>query len=86
MDMFGYNREEYDLDLACSLRDGVTNQSHTKFELKTMIGTELELYRKAIGITSEVDEKHRCWRLDYQDELSFHMDIVPCIILTVTKG
>jgi len=71
--------EEYDLDLACNLKNGITNQSHTQFELKTMIGTELELYRKARGITSKVDEKHRCWRLDYQDELSFHMDIVPCI-------
>ena len=26
-----------------------------------------------------VKEKHRCWRLEYQDDLSFHIDIVPCI-------
>jgi len=26
-----------------------------------------------------LEAKHRCWRLEYQDDLSFHMDIVPCI-------
>lgn len=71
--------EEYDLDLACKLRDGISKDSHTQEILKKLIGIELEAYRKARGIKSELEPKHRCWRLGYQDDLSFHMDIVPCI-------
>ena len=75
------NEEEYDLDLACKVRTGISKSTHTQEQLKEMIGLELELYRKARGIKSEKDEKRRCWRLEYQDSLSFHMDIVPCIPL-----
>ena len=71
--------EKYDLDLACKLRDGISKDSHTQETLKKLIGIELEAYRKARGIKSELEPKHRCWRLEYQDDLSFHMDIVPCI-------
>lgn len=71
--------EEYDLDLACNLRKDITQTTHTQFNLKDIVGDELEAYRVARGIQSDVEEKHRCWRLEYQDELSFHMDIVPCI-------
>ena len=72
-------KDEYDLDLACKLRDGINKDSHTQESLKKMIGIELETYRKARGIKSELEAKHRCWRLEYHDSLSFHMDIVPCI-------
>jgi len=71
--------EEYDLDLACKLRDGISKDSHTQATLKKLIGIELEAYRKARGIKNKLEEKHRCWRLEYQDDLNFHMDIVPCI-------
>ena len=71
--------EEYDLDLACKLRDGISKDNHTQETLKKLIGIELEAYRKARGIKNELEPKHRCWRLEYQDDLSFHMDIVPCI-------
>jgi len=71
--------EEYDLDLACKLRDGISKDSHTQETLKKLIGIELEAYRKARGIKSKLESKHRCWCLEYQDDLSFHMDIVPCI-------
>lgn len=74
-----HEEEEYDLDLACCLKSGITNQSHSQQELKRLIGHELELYRKARNIQNSLDEKHRCWRLEYQDNMSFHMDIVPCI-------
>ncbi|MEA3352478.1 MAG: nucleotidyltransferase [Campylobacterota bacterium] len=75
------SEEEYDLDLACKVRTGISKSTHTQEQLKEMIGLELELYIKARGIKSEKDEKRRCWRLEYQDSLSFHMDIVPCIPL-----
>lgn len=71
--------EEYDLDLACKLRDGITKDTHTQESLKKIIGQELESYHVARGIKEEPKPKHRCWRLEYQDALSFHMDIVPCI-------
>jgi len=71
--------EEYDLDLACKLRDGISKDSHTQETLRNLIGIELEAYRKARGIKSELEPKHRCWRLEYQDDFSFHMDIVPSI-------
>lgn len=71
--------EEYDLDLACKLRDGISKDRHTQEYLKKLIGQELKAYRSARGIKKEVEAKHRCWRLEYQDDISFHMDIVPCI-------
>lgn len=71
--------DEYDLDLACNLTKGVFASTHTQHDLKDLVGKELESYRTARGIDKKLEEKHRCWRLEYADELSFHMDIVPCI-------
>lgn len=71
--------EEYDLDLACKLQLGIKKESHSQENLKDLIGKELEAYRRYRSIKKELESKHRCWRLEYQDELSFHMDIVPCI-------
>jgi len=71
--------EVYDLDLACKLRRGITKDTHTQKQLKHLVGKELELYRSERGIKAPMEEKHRCWRLEYQDDLNFHMDIVPCI-------
>src|SRR5260221_5282571 len=39
----------------------------------------MEEYRKARRIESVLKEKPRCWRLQYADELNFHMDGVPSI-------
>lgn len=74
-----HEHERYDLDFACKVREGVEKTSHTQQELKNMIGVELELYRKARHIEEELEEKHRCWRLSYQDEIKFHFDIIPAI-------
>lgn len=71
--------EEYDLDLVCKLKSGFSNSVYTQKNLKELVGQELELYRMARGIKEDMESKHRCWRLLYQDELNFHMDIVPCI-------
>ncbi|MGJ4788201.1 nucleotidyltransferase domain-containing protein [Leptospira koniambonensis] len=69
----------YDLDLVCKLEHGLTKDSISQADLKKIIGDELEKYRNARGIKSPLEEKHRCWRIEYQDELSFHIDIVPGI-------
>lgn len=71
--------EEYDLDMGCNLRQRLNKRQITQEQLKNNVGDELELYRQARGIKEELAEKKRCWRLEYADELSFHMDIVPCI-------
>src|SRR5690606_98960 len=42
-------------------------------------------YRVAKGIQQKLEEKHRCWRLEYMDDIKFHLDIVPCIPLNSDK-
>lgn len=77
------DREEYDLDLTCKLRAGVTTATHTQAQVKALVGRDIKSYRKARSIDAPVDEKKRCWRLEYADKLSFHIDIVPCIPTSV---
>lgn len=73
------DKGDYDLDLGCRLREGISKATHSQKDLKDLVGKDLESYRKARNIQSPLDEKHRCWRLQYADELSFHMDVVPSI-------
>jgi len=73
------NKEEYDLDLACKLRKGITKDNITQEAFKKIIGDELEKYRIARGIEKKLKTKRRCWCLEYKDDIRFHMDIVPCI-------
>jgi hypothetical protein len=70
---------EYDLDMGCRLRVGVTKATHTQQQLKNLVGADLEGYRVARGIIDKKEEKHRCWRLKYADTLKFHLDTVPSI-------
>ena len=71
--------EAYDLDLSCELRQGISRATHTQKQVKTFVGDDVKSYRMARHIDKSVQEKHRCWRLEYADDLNFHMDIVPCI-------
>jgi hypothetical protein len=71
--------EKYDLDLSCKLRQRISKKTHTQEQVKSLVGKELEAYRVARGIQEKLEPKHRCWRLNYQDELQFHADIVPAI-------
>ncbi|OGT96143.1 MAG: hypothetical protein A2298_05405 [Gammaproteobacteria bacterium RIFOXYB2_FULL_38_6] len=73
------NDEEYDLDMSCNLRYGLAKETVTQKQLKDLVGNELEQYRIARNIKEDLSEKKRCWRLEYADDLSFHLDIVPCI-------
>jgi len=70
---------EYDLDMGCRLRTGITKASHTQRQLKHLVGDDLEDYRVARGIEEEREERRRCWRLRYADTLKFHLDMVPSI-------
>ena len=79
------DQEEYDLDMGCKINIPDFKSLYTQEQLKEMVGAELESYRVAKGIKQELDEKHRCWRLEYMDEIKFHLDIVPCIPLNSDK-
>ncbi|WMS87906.1 nucleotidyltransferase domain-containing protein [Pleionea litopenaei] len=70
--------EEYDVDSVCSLTK-LDKSDLTQNDLKALLGKEIKLYRDSKGITKEVHEGRRCWRLDYSDGAQFHMDIVPSI-------
>jgi hypothetical protein len=71
--------DEYDLDFGCRLRKGISKATYTQEQLKRFVGQDLEEYRRARNIEQKLEEKNRCWRLNYKDELSFHMDGVPSI-------
>ena len=73
------NNEKYDLDLVCNLESGISKKTNSQKELKELVGDDVESYREVNGIKEPILEKHRCWRLEYQDDISFHMDIIPCI-------
>ncbi len=70
---------EYDLDIGCKFLNGLTTANISQKELKDKLRLELESYRQARNIKAELEEKARCWRIEYQDNMSFHIDIVPCI-------
>lgn len=74
-----FKAEQYDLDMSCNLQAGLSKDVISQEQLKSLVGEDLESYRKARGIQEELAEKRRCWRLDYADDVSFHMDVVPCI-------
>ncbi len=74
-----WKREDYDLDLVCTLKNGVTKDNCSQEVLKNLLGADLSAYREERGISEPLEEKHRCWRLYYQDQLKFHMDSTPSI-------
>ncbi len=71
--------DDYDLDMSCILRDKISKKDYTQEQLKNLIGKELDLYLNARGIKSKLDDKRRCWRIEYSDNLGFHIDVVPAI-------
>ena len=61
------------------MQEGFSKETYSQQELKILVGQDLEKYRQERSIQEELEEKHRCWRLNYQDQLKFHMDAVPAI-------
>lgn len=75
------DNEEYDVDMSCKVNIDNYKQQYSQADLMKLVKNELELYRKNVGIHSTVEEKRRCLRLVYKDEVSFHLDFVPSIPL-----
>lgn len=71
--------DEYDLDLSWLLRNGYTKAQHSQADLKVLVGRDIEAYRRARNIETAREEKNRCWRLRYKDDLRFHLDGVPAL-------
>ena len=70
--------EQYDIDLVC--RVSVSKQSITQRWLKNVIGNEVRSYAKTDkDAVLPLKEGRMCWALRYQDDVQFHMDIVPAL-------
>lgn len=67
----------YDLDLVVTFN--ISKSDTTQKQVKELLGGEIDAYAVAKQFNDEPDEKYRCWRLNYADEVSFHMDILPGI-------
>jgi hypothetical protein len=69
--------EPYDLDLVVRLTLGISPSTASQEALKLLLGRDLEAYRKERQVRQALEEKNRCWRLEYQDSLAFHIDALP---------
>ncbi len=70
--------EEYDLDLV-SVLTLLSKSDLNQADLKQLVGEEVRAYARAMGVKDPVVEKARCWRLEYADEVRFHVDILPAV-------
>ncbi len=68
---------EYDLDNVTTLQ--LDKTALTQKQLKELYGAEISAYAEANGILAPIEEKHRCWRLRYADEINFHLDTLPSL-------
>ena len=66
--------DDYDLDLVCEFAEqyGLTAEELKRSVVKPL----LQRYRKTRG---EIEEKRRCWHVEYEDVPNFHMDIIPAV-------
>jgi len=67
--------DEYDIDLVCELKN-LRKKNVSQMELKLMVGDQL---RKKETYREMLKEGSRCWKLQYADSASFHMDILPAL-------
>lgn len=66
--------EDYDLDLVCEFEQqyGLSAKALKVDVVKPL----LERYKKTKG---DIENKRRCWHVEYEDIPNFHMDIIPSI-------
>lgn len=70
-------RDEYDLDNVCELP--ISKRTMTQKQLKELVGYELKGYTEAHQVIAPVEEGNRAWRIDYADQVRFHIDTLPCV-------
>jgi hypothetical protein len=69
--------DRYDLDNITTLK--IAKTAITQRQLKELYGREVKAYATAHNMLEPVEEKDRCWRLNYTDEVEFHLDTLPCL-------
>lgn len=70
------NEDDYDLDIVCQFEK---SYGLTAKELKVdVIKPLLIRYKKS---RKEIEEKRRCWHLEYEDVPYFHIDVIPSYAL-----
>ena len=69
---------EYDLDNVTTLT--LSKASITQKDLKELYGLEMQDYAREHGVIAPPEEKNRCWRLRYADEVKFHLDSLPSLV------
>ena len=67
----------YDVDLVCQL--DIDETKKTPKELKEIVGNEIKAYMKSSNMSADIHESKRCWTVNYADEISFHVDVLPAI-------
>ncbi len=66
--------DDYDLDLVCEFAQ---QYGLSACALKhSIVKPLLQRYRKTKG---EIEEKRRCWHVEYEDVPNFHMDVIPAV-------
>lgn len=66
------NADDYDLDIVCQFK---SQYGLTAKELKgDVVKPLLVRYKKT---SREIEEKKRCWHVEYDDVPNFHMDVIP---------
>ena len=70
-----FDNDEYDLDFVCEINNG---KEISALQLKTEIGGWL---KKDKRYSNKIEEKKRCWTIEYADSAQFHMDITPALHL-----
>ena len=73
-----FKRDEYDMDAVAEL-PLLTKDDQSQRDVKHLLGDEVKAYAEAHGFKAPPEEKPRCWRLDYADQVKFHMDLLPAI-------
>ena len=67
----------YDLDNVTTLL--LSKATITQKRLKELYGLEIQDYATAHGMLAPPEEKSRCWRLPYADDVNFHLDSLPSL-------
>lgn len=69
--------DRYDLDNITTLK--IAKTVMTQRQVKELYGSEVKAYAAAYNMLEPIEEKDRCWRLNYTDEVEFHLDTLPCL-------
>lgn len=69
--------DRFDLDNVTTLK--IEKTAMTQKQIKELYGGEVKAYAAAYNMLEPVEEKDRCWRLKYTDQVEFHLDTLPCL-------